>query len=105
MHPKAASWSSLFYLDAQAQWNQLDRREIVTLCNISASQLMSMASVTHGRDELAFVFHRAGIEIGRKMGLLNVDPQSQSAAAWVHGYPDWQKAASYTAWGIFNWSW
>ncbi|KAM0395519.1 hypothetical protein ACHAQC_005375 [Fusarium culmorum] len=81
MHPKAASWSSLFYLDAQAQWSQLDRREIVTLCNISASQLMSMASVTHGRDELAFMFHRGGIEIGRTMGLLNVDPQSQSAAA------------------------
>ncbi|EKJ69927.1 hypothetical protein FPSE_09877 [Fusarium pseudograminearum CS3096] len=104
MHPKAASWGSLFYLDAQAQWNQLDRREIVTLCNISASQLMTMASVTRGRDELAFVFHRAGVEIGRAMGLLNVDPQSQSAAAWAHGYPDWQKAASYTAWGIFNWS-
>ncbi|GKU06616.1 nitrate assimilation regulatory protein nira [Fusarium langsethiae] len=104
IHPKAASWSSLFFLDAQAQWNQLNRRESVTLCNISALQLMSMASITYGQDELAFVFHKKGIEIAKTMGLLNVDPQSQSAAAWVRGYPDWQKAASYTAWGVFNWS-
>jgi hypothetical protein len=66
---------------------------------------MCMASVTYGQDELAFVFHKKGIEIAKTMGLLNVDPKSQSAAAWVHGYPDWQKAASYTAWGVFNWSW
>ncbi|KAG8666795.1 hypothetical protein FPOAC1_011612 [Fusarium poae] len=104
VHHKAASWSSLFFLDAQAQRNQLDRRESITLCNISALQLMSMVSVTYGQDELAFLFHKTGLGIAKTMGLLNVDTQSQSAAAWVHGYPDWQKAASYTAWGVFNWS-
>jgi hypothetical protein len=66
---------------------------------------MSMVSVTYGQDELAFLFHKTGLGIAKTMGLLNVDTQSQSAAAWVHGYPDWQKAASYTAWGVFNWSW
>lgn len=76
----------------------------MTLSNISALQLMCMTAVTHGKDELALDFLQKGLELARTMGLLNVDPLSQSAAAWLDGYPDWQKAASYTAWGIYNWA-
>ena len=63
-----------------------------------------MTAVTHGQDELALMFLKKGLELARIMGLLNVDSQSQSASAWLQGYPDWQKAASYTAWGTFNWA-
>ena len=63
-----------------------------------------MTAVTHGQDELALRFLKEGLGLAKTMGLLNVDPQSQSAGAWVHGYPEWQKAASYTAWGAFNWA-
>jgi hypothetical protein len=63
-----------------------------------------MTAVTHGHDELALTFLKKGLELARIMGLLNVDPQSHSAASWFHGYPDWQMAASYTAWGTFNWA-
>ncbi|RKK63410.1 hypothetical protein BFJ69_g16921 [Fusarium oxysporum] len=38
------------------------------------------------------------------MGLIDVASVTESAAGWLDGYPDWQKAASYTAWGAFSWA-
>ncbi|EXA32174.1 hypothetical protein FOVG_16550 [Fusarium oxysporum f. sp. pisi HDV247] len=104
MHPKAASWSSLFFLDAQAQWSRLGRHESVTLSSMSALQLLCMTSVTHGQDELALSYIRKGLELGKMMGLIDVASVTESAAGWLDGYPDWQRAASYTAWGAFDWA-
>lgn len=61
---------------------------------------MCMTAITHGRDDLGLDYLRKGIELGQKMGILNAEPGTH--AHWLTGYPDWMRAASYSAWGAYN---
>lgn len=65
---------------------------------------MCMTAITHGKDNLGLEYLRKGLELGQKMGILNVEPgmQSHPPASWLIGYPDWRRAASYAAWGAYN---
>ena len=63
-----------------------------------------MTAVTHGRDEVAAEYLRQGVSIGQRMGLFDAGSRGASAAWWLEGHDDWTKAASYTAWGVFNWA-
>jgi hypothetical protein len=61
---------------------------------------MCMTAITHGQDDLGLDYLRQGLELGQKMGILNVEPGTQ--AGWLTGYPDWIRASSYAAWGAYN---
>lgn len=74
-----------------------------TLTAVSAFQLLSMVAVTHGRDDIAPRYLREGVRLGKLMGLFGVESSAASANSWVDGHHDWNVAASYTAWGVFNW--
>ncbi|KAH6968089.1 hypothetical protein DER45DRAFT_606824 [Fusarium avenaceum] len=102
--PETSSWSSLFFLDAQTRWSQLNQDESITISSLSALQFMCMTAITHGKDNLGLEYLRKGLELGQKMGILNVEPgmQSHPPASWLIGYPDWRRAASYAAWGAYN---
>ncbi|KAM0340580.1 hypothetical protein ACHAPU_010417 [Fusarium lateritium] len=101
--PEIASWSPLFFQDAQTRWSRLNLDESITIVNLSALQLMSMTAVAHGQDDLGLEFLRKGLELGQKMGILNVEIDAQACPPeWLNGYPDWRGAASYAAWGAYN---
>ncbi|KAF4986939.1 hypothetical protein FGRMN_10611 [Fusarium graminum] len=101
--PEIASWSSFFFQDALTRWNDLNLDESITIASLSALQLMCMTAIAHGRDDLGLKFLQKGLELGQKMGVLNVELDAQShRPQWLHGYPDWRKAASYAAWGAYN---
>ncbi|KAF4954607.1 hypothetical protein FSARC_12047 [Fusarium sarcochroum] len=74
-----------------------------TLTAVSALQLLCTTAVTQGRDDVAFEYLQAGVKVGRMMGLFGVQPGRPSANSWLDGYHDWRIAASYTAWGVYNW--
>ncbi|KAF4435144.1 nitrate assimilation regulatory nira, partial [Fusarium albosuccineum] len=99
LHPDAAPWSGAFFVEARDLWEQMSEKESVTLCNVSGLHLMSMTAVCHGRDLLACRYLRTGLQLAKSMGLVNVPSGSASADAWLQGYDDWRRAASYTAWG------
>lgn len=63
-----------------------------------------MTAITHGQDTLGLEYIRKGLELGQRMGILNVEPRMQphQPASWLVGYPDWRRAASYAAWGAYN---
>ncbi|RGP77968.1 nitrate assimilation regulatory nira [Fusarium longipes] len=64
------------------------------------SALLISALLGWACDELGLDYLRRGLELGQKMGILNVEPGTQ--ADWLAGYPDWTRAASYAAWGAYN---
>lgn len=74
-----------------------------TLTAVSALQLLCMTAVTQGRDDVALRYLQESVKVGRAMGLFGVQPGRPSANSWLDGYHDWRIAASYTAWGVFNW--
>ncbi|KAH7261612.1 hypothetical protein BKA59DRAFT_497753 [Fusarium tricinctum] len=104
INPETSLWSSLFFLDAQTRWSQLNQDESITISSLSALQFMCMTAITHGQDNLGLEYLRKGLELGQKMGILNIEPDMQShpPASWLIGYPDWRRAASYAAWGAYN---
>ncbi|KAJ4211347.1 hypothetical protein NW759_012548 [Fusarium solani] len=74
-----------------------------TLTAVSALQLLCMTAVTQGRDDVALRYLQESVKVGRAMGLFGVQPGRPSANSWLDDYHDWRIAASYTAWGVFNW--
>ncbi|KAF5668659.1 nitrate assimilation regulatory nira [Fusarium heterosporum] len=101
--PEIASWSVFLFQDAQTRWDQLDLEKSITITSLSALQFMCMTAIAHGRDDLGLNFLRKGLELGQKMGILNVELDAQSLPPqWLNGYPDWRGAASYAAWGAYN---
>ncbi|SCN96599.1 related to nitrate assimilation regulatory protein nirA [Fusarium fujikuroi] len=103
MHPEAAHYSIAFFADARAQWSNYDDREAITLSNVSALQLLCMTAVTLGKDDLAFQYLRKGLQVAQAMGLVNLASGMEQADAWFSGHADWTRAASFVAWGTFNW--
>ncbi|KAM0231510.1 hypothetical protein ACHAP5_011041 [Fusarium lateritium] len=97
---ETASWSPLFFTDAQNRWGQLNTDESITISSLSALQFMCMTAMTHGQDDLGLEYLRQGLELGQKMGILNVEQGTY--ADWLMGYPDWTRAASYAAWSAYN---
>ncbi|KAJ4265341.1 hypothetical protein NW762_004626 [Fusarium torreyae] len=104
MHPEAAHYSSAFFADARAQWSQYGDRESITLSSVSALQLLCMTAITHGKDDLALEYLRKGLQVAQSMGLVNLAPGTELVDAWFSDYADWRRAASYVAWGAFNWA-
>ncbi|KAF5681572.1 NirA-like nitrate assimilation regulatory protein [Fusarium denticulatum] len=103
VYAEAAHYSSACFVDAQAQWSKYGDRESITLSSVSALQLLCMTAVTYGKDELAFEYLHEGLRVAQSMGLLNLAPGTEAEDAWFSGYTEWMRAASYTAWGAFNW--
>ncbi|KAK5999162.1 Notoamide biosynthesis transcriptional activator notL'-like protein [Cladobotryum mycophilum] len=99
--PESSALGAAFFLEAKIILET--EKRLHTLTAVSAFQIMSMTAVTYGRDDLAAQYLKAGIRLGRLMGLFGVRSESQSAQTWLQGYPDWKRAAAYTAWGVFNW--
>ncbi|OBS25978.1 hypothetical protein FPOA_06510 [Fusarium poae] len=103
IHAEAAHYSYACFVDARAQWSKYGDRESITLCNVSALQLLCMTAVSHGKDDLALEYLREGLKVAQTMGLLNLASGTEVEDAWFSGYTEWVRAASYTAWGAFNW--
>ncbi|KAI9166379.1 hypothetical protein HJFPF1_02479 [Paramyrothecium foliicola] len=102
--PSNASWSTAFFIEAEERWARHQAREALTLCSVSALQFLSMTAATHGRDDTAFEYLENGLNVAKAMGLINVPAGNQTAETWLGDYKDWKRAASYTAWGVFNWT-
>lgn len=64
-----------------------------------------MNMVTYGRDDKALKFLQEGVQMGKQMGLFSVASEGVSPISWLNNHPKWRKAASYTAWGVYNWVW
>ncbi|KAL6915421.1 hypothetical protein FSST1_006916 [Fusarium sambucinum] len=103
INAEAAHYSYACFTDAQAQWSKYGDRERITLSSVSALQLLCMTAVSYGKDDLALEYLREGVKVAQSMGLLNSAPGTEMEDAWFSGYNEWVRAASYTAWGAFNW--
>ncbi|KAM0420645.1 hypothetical protein ACHAPT_011561 [Fusarium lateritium] len=101
LNPKIAAFSLEFFDEAEKCLAEMPSAN--TLTSVSALQLLSMTAVTQGRDDVALNYLQESVKVGRTMGLFGVQPGRTSANSWLDGYHDWRIAASYTAWGVFNW--
>ncbi|KAE9573484.1 hypothetical protein CGMCC3_g10364 [Colletotrichum fructicola] len=99
--PDPAEWSLRLFI--QAQKDLTSQQSQNTLTTISGLQLLGISAVTYGKNNLSLQFTRRGVELGRSMGLFDVKEEKDSAMQWLQGHDIWTRAASYTAWGVFNW--
>lgn len=74
-----------------------------TLTTTAALQLLCIGSATLGLNDDSLVYLKEGVKIGKRMGLFGTRPEAESANTWSAQSQDWRRAASYTAWGVFNW--
>jgi hypothetical protein len=74
-----------------------------TLTACAALQFMCLSATGLGLDQDALNYLRQSVKIGKAMGLFGVCSEAESATAWLGDQEDWRRAASYTAWGVFNW--
>ncbi|KAI8673520.1 Zn(2)-C6 fungal-type domain-containing protein [Fusarium keratoplasticum] len=101
LKPEVATYSVEFFSEAERCLAAMPSAN--TLTAVSALQLLCMSAVTQGRDDVALRYLQESVRVGRTMGLFGVQPGRPSANSWLVGYHDWRIAASYTAWGVFNW--
>ncbi|TEA10011.1 Nitrogen assimilation transcription factor nirA [Colletotrichum sidae] len=98
----AARWTDDLF--DQARQDFAEQSTPSTLTTIAALQLLSICAAAFGRDELSLRLMREGTRLGRAMGLFDANNAQESAQSWLTGFEDWMRAASYTAWGVFNWT-
>ena len=96
-----ASEISLDFWD-RAEQLLTQEEDIPLLTTVAATQFMSMAALCDGRDRQGLAYMKKGITMGKNMGLFGV-PESGSAQQWLDHHENWIRAASRTAWGVFNW--
>jgi len=77
--------------------------ELTTLTAVAALQLLCIAASGFGLDRLGLEFLCKSVQVGIDMGLFGVETELESASTWLDNMGDWNSAASYTAWGVYNW--
>ena len=75
---------------------------ISLLTTVAATQFMSLAALCDGKDSQGLFHMKKGIAMGKDMGLFGVS-EGDSAQQWLDHHTNWIRAASQTAWGVFNW--
>lgn len=78
--------------------------ELLTLTTVSAYQFLCIASSGYGFDSLSLHFSQQSTVIGKAMGLFGVTTITESANTWLGEFKNWKAFASYTAWGVYNWT-
>lgn len=66
----------------------------------AAALLLSTAAIGHGRNQVANMYLRDGIQMAHRNGLLAVTKR-HGARYWLDGHIDNVRAAAHTAWGTF----
>lgn len=96
------SWSIVLFKEAGSLLTCESRSN--TLTTAAALQLLCMTAITYGRDDLSARYFHEGISIGTQLGLFNTSTDYTMTEVWLEADDEWKKAASYTAWGVFNWA-
>ncbi|KAF9875312.1 hypothetical protein CkaCkLH20_07132 [Colletotrichum karsti] len=97
----ASAWADRFHLQADRELARGSPSN--TLTTVVALLLIGVSNVLDGKDKEGLQFQRECVKVGKLMGLFGVKTSESSAMSWLTGYDDWTRAASYTAWGVFNW--
>jgi hypothetical protein len=95
------SLSVAFFNEAIGVLSQETHLNTLTTC--AALQILSMSSGSWGLPVEALKYLRESVNIGKRMGLFGIHSEAESANTWLADNQDWRRAASYTAWGVFNW--
>ncbi|OHE91707.1 hypothetical protein CORC01_12998 [Colletotrichum orchidophilum] len=101
LHPDAAAFSVALFAESQQYFS--DQQQPNSVTSIAALQILSMCAVTYGKDDMSLRFLQESVRLGKAMGLFNVQSEAESATVWLGGHAEWTRAASYTAWGVYNW--
>jgi hypothetical protein len=101
-HPNMPRLSVAFFNEANRVLNRQTHLNTLTTC--ASLQLLCLDATSFGLNDESLSYIRKGVKIGTMMGLFDVHLESQSANAWLADDQDWKRAASYTAWGAFNWT-
>ncbi|KAI1841232.1 hypothetical protein JX266_012544 [Neoarthrinium moseri] len=98
---RASTLRTSFFHEAKALW--LGERGTDSVTTAAALQVFSIGCHFIGEDILAKETLQAGRHMAERMGLIRVPPTSAIAESLAHMSPEWVKAASHVAWGIYNW--
>ncbi|KAK8070947.1 hypothetical protein PG997_011150 [Apiospora hydei] len=91
----------LFCTEAERLWSEAKHTD--TLLNMAGAQLLSLASMGHGKDHACLKYLTEAVNMGVRLKLfgrtdaIGEDTQRKMSV-------DDQSATSFAAWGIFNWS-
>ena len=89
-----------FWDRAEQLW--ADGQEAPLLTTVAATQFLSIAALCHGKDAQGLFYMKKGVAMGKRMGIFGVSKDG-SAQEWLDNHVNWIRAASQTAWGVFNW--
>ncbi|KAK0377588.1 hypothetical protein CLIM01_05067 [Colletotrichum limetticola] len=101
LHTDAAAFSVALFSESQQYFS--DQQQPNSVTTVAALQILSMCAVTYGKDDMSLRFLQESVRLGKAMGLFNVQSEAESATVWLGGHTEWMRAASYTAWGVYNW--
>jgi hypothetical protein len=100
LNPHMPSLGVAFFNEANRVLDQEIHLNTLTAC--ASLQLLCFSALSFGLHSDSLKYLRKGVKIGKAMGLFDVQFE-QSANTWIANDQDWKRAASYTAWGVFNW--
>ncbi|EQK97635.1 N-terminal fungal transcription regulatory domain-containing protein [Ophiocordyceps sinensis CO18] len=93
--------SQQFCAEAERLWRLAMPSD--TLLNLASAQLLSLATLAQGRDQYVLEYLSAAFQMGTRMSLFGVEPSAGIKMA--NEIPqEMRSAASYAAWGVFNWT-
>jgi hypothetical protein len=70
---------------------------------VAALQLLSLSATVNGQDVKAYRFLESGRRLAERLGLLDAGPGDPRQFDLTRKSPEEVSAASYAAWGAYNW--
>lgn len=101
LEPNMPSLSVAFLNEANRVLSRETHLNTLTTC--AALQMLSLSAICLGLHADSSRYFKESVKIGKRMGLFGVHSEAESANVWLADDDDWRRAASYTAWGVFNW--
>ncbi|KAK6856887.1 hypothetical protein PG995_007074 [Apiospora arundinis] len=90
----------LFCAEAERLWSEVKHTD--TLLNMAGAQLLSLAYMGHGKDHACLKYLAEAVKMGERLKLFGREDAIGEEAQREMSVDD-QSAASFAAWGLFNW--
>jgi hypothetical protein len=93
--------SYAFFTEAESEWQKV--KDSDTLPSVAALCYLFSVCTCNGEADAAAEYMKASCQMGQRLNLFNVVKPERGFDEEVMSQ-QWRSAASYTAWGAYNWS-
>ena len=102
--PRANNLGFAFRIEAERIWTvEKNDKRADSLTTAVALQLLSLASINQGRNDLGFEYLEEGAHMGERLKLFGADASSSTMESFGTLSNDELMAVAHSAWGIYTW--